>query len=56
MSSTNSRKFLDLFNNVDEYKQVNKNKIEDFNNLKIIYFSFRQSVQKLLMLFEHLID
>jgi hypothetical protein len=34
MSSTNSRKFLDLFNNVDEYKQVNKkNKIEDLNNL-----------------------
>jgi hypothetical protein len=30
MSATNSEKFLDLFNNVDEYKQVNEMKISNF--------------------------
>jgi hypothetical protein len=48
-----SSKFLDLFTNIDEYKQVNrmKNFILSKTN-----FLFRQYVRKLLMLFEHQID
>jgi hypothetical protein len=55
MSSTNSKKFLDLFDTIDEYKQVNKisKNFYLFNYLKNL---FRQYVRKLLMLFVHQID
>jgi len=55
MSSTNSKKFLDVFDTIDEYKQVNKiaKNFYLFNYLKNL---FRQYVRKLLMLFVHQID
>jgi hypothetical protein len=54
MSSTDSKKFLDLFNNVDEYKQVKKMKTKEFLILNLLLS--RQYVRRLLMLFEHQID
>jgi hypothetical protein len=57
MSSNNSEKFLDLFTNIDEYKQVNRMKILLFEKKNDeINCLFRRYVRKLLMLFEHQID
>lgn len=53
MSTTNSTKFLDLFNNVDEYKQVNQ--VFKTTQLKKPC-PFRQYARKWWMLYEHQID